>query len=66
MYTADIKKLPRNFVSKDFTLTNWQSLEPYFKNLLERNIDTKERLEKWLKDQSELEALVNEDACCGR
>lgn len=33
------------------------------KNLLERNIDKKEDLEKWLKDQSELEALVNEDAC---
>ncbi|MBP6234273.1 MAG: M3 family oligoendopeptidase [Chitinophagaceae bacterium] len=63
MYSADIKKLPRNFVPKDFTLTDWQSLEPFFKNLLERNIDKKEDLEKWLKDQSELEALVNEDAC---
>ena len=41
----------------------WQSLEPFFKDLLERNIDKKEDLEKWLKDQSELEALVNEDAC---
>lgn len=63
MYSADIKKLPRNFVPKDFTLTDWQSLEPFLKNLLERNIDKKEDLEKWLKDQSELEALVNEDAC---
>jgi len=63
MYTADIKKLPRHFVPKDFTVTDWQSLEPFFKDLLERNIDTKESLEKWLKDQSELEALVNEDAC---
>lgn len=63
MYSADIKKLPRNFVPKDFILTDWQSLEPFLKNLLERNIDKKEDLEKWLKDQSELEALVNEDAC---
>ncbi len=63
MYTADIKKLPRHFVSKDFTVTDWPSLEPYFKNLLDRNIDTTENLEHWLKDQSELEALVNEDAC---
>jgi oligoendopeptidase F len=63
MYTADIKKLPRHFVPKDFTLTDWQSLEPFFKNLLERNIDTNENLEQWLKDQSELEALINEDAC---
>ena len=62
-YTADIKKLPRHFVPTDFTVTDWQSLEPFFKDLLERNIDKKEDLEKWLKDQSELEALVNEDAC---
>jgi oligoendopeptidase F len=61
-YTADIKKLPRHFVPKDFRVTDWESLEPFFKNLLERNIDKKEDLEKWLKDQSELEALVNEDA----
>ncbi len=63
MYSADIKKLSRNFIPKDFTVTDWQSLEPFFKDLLERNIDKKEHLEKWLKDQSELEALVNEDAC---
>lgn len=63
MYTADIKKLPRYFVPKDFTVTDWQSLEPFFKDLLERNIDSKADLEKWLHDQSELEALVNEDAC---
>ena len=62
-YSADIKKLPRYFVPTDFMVTDWQSLEPFFKDLLERNIDKKEDLEKWLKDQSELEALVNEDAC---
>lgn len=62
-YTADIKKLPRHFVPKDFNVTNWQNLEPFFKDLLDRKIETKPELEKWLKDQSELEALVNEDAC---
>lgn len=63
MYTADIKKLPRQFVPENFVVTNWQSLEPYFKDLLERPIETSSEMEKWLKDQSELEALVNEDAC---
>ena len=63
MYTADIKKLPRQFVPKDFKVTDWPGLEPFFKDLLDRNIDRKEDLEKWLKDQSELEAIVNEDAC---
>jgi len=63
MYTADIKKLPRQFVPENFTITDWQSLEPFFKDLLERSIDSKADLEKWMKDQSELEAVVNEDAC---
>ena len=63
MYSANIEKLPRHFIPVDFSLTNWENLEPFFKNLLERNIDSKEELEQWLKDQSELEALVNEDAC---
>jgi oligoendopeptidase F len=63
MYTADIKKTARHFIPNDFVVTDWSSLEPYFKNLVERNIDTKENLEQWLKDQSELEAVVSEDAC---
>lgn len=63
MYTADIKKLERHFLPKDFTVTDWAALEPYFKTLLEREIKDKASLEKWLVDMSELEAAVNEDAC---
>ena len=63
MYTADIQKTPRHFVPTDFVVTDWQQLEPFFKDLLERNIDSKESLEQWLHDQSELEAVVSEDAC---
>ncbi|MFN0083602.1 MAG: M3 family oligoendopeptidase [Ferruginibacter sp.] len=63
MYTADIKKLERHFLPKDFTVTDWAALEPYFKTLLEREIKDKASLEKWLLDMSELEAAVNEDAC---
>src|ERR1700761_8524527 len=63
MYTADIHKLPRHFVPANFIVTNWESLEPYFKDLSAREITTKAELEKWLKDLSELEAVVNEDAC---
>ena len=63
MYSADIKKISRSFLPADFTVTNWETLEPYFKNLFDRDISTKEKLEQWLKDQSELEAVVNEDAC---
>jgi len=63
MYTADIKKLPRQFLPEDFTVTAWEKLEPYFKNLLEREINSKNELEQWLKDVSELEAVLSEDGC---
>ena len=63
MYTANIQKQQRKFLPKEFTVTDWNSLEPFFKDLLDRTIDTKKELEQWLKDQSELEAIVSEDAC---
>jgi len=62
-YSADIQKLPRLFLPENFTVTTWENLEPYFKNLLDRPIDTRANLEKWLHDMSELEAVISEDAC---
>src|ERR1043165_850609 len=62
-HTADIKKLPRQFLPEDYIVTTWDSLEPYFKNLLDRPINSNADLEKWLHDMSELEAVVSEDAC---
>lgn len=62
-YSASIQKLPRKFLPEFFQVSDWNSLEPYFKDLAERDISDKEKLEKWLKDQSELEAVVSEDAC---
>ncbi len=60
--TADIHKLPRKFLPENFTVTTWESLEPFFKDLDERTIDSKASLEQWLADMSELEAVVSEDA----
>jgi oligoendopeptidase F len=62
-YTADIQKLPRHFLPKDFTVKNWETLEPYFKALDERTIGSVAELEEWLKDASELEAVISEDVC---
>ena len=61
--TADIKKLPRRFLPEDFTVTTWEKLEPFFKELLERPINSRKDLENWLQDMSELELVVSEDAC---
>jgi oligoendopeptidase F len=62
-YSADIKKLPRHFIPENFVVENWKSLEPYFKDLEERKINSVADLEQWLKDASEIEAVLSEDAC---
>lgn len=62
-YSADIKKLPRHFLPEDFAIKDWEGLEPYFKALEERNISSITDLEQWLKDASEVEAAISEDAC---
>ena len=61
--TADIKKTPHNYLPADFILTDWAGLEPFFKELSNRAINSKSELEKWLMDLSELEAFISEDAC---
>lgn len=61
--SADIQKLPRQYLPADFVVKDWPTLEPYFVELLERPLSNKSDLEQWLKNLSELEAVVNEDAC---
>ena len=61
-YTANINTPERRFLPSSFVVTDWKSLEPYFKTLLERPINSKQELENWLNDISELEAVVSEDA----
>lgn len=63
MLSAAIQPLPRHFLPADFTLTTWEALEPYFTELLERELGSMANLEQWLKDSSELEAVISEDAC---
>lgn len=60
--SADIKKTERKFLPQDLKITNWESIEPFFKELLNREISSTQSLEKWLADLSELDALINEDA----
>ncbi len=50
----------REFLPLDITIT-WKTIYPYFENLLQREINEVAELEKWLKDRSELEALLEED-----
>lgn len=61
--SADIHKPERHFLPENFQVTTWDKLESYFKELAERPVNSKSELEKWLKDSSELEAVISEDAC---
>lgn len=61
-YSADIQKLPRKYLPEDFKITDWQSLEPYFVELVDRPLNSRQDLEAWLQDMSELEAVIGEDA----
>ncbi len=53
--------MQRHYLSQDFTITNWDQLSPFLEELKNRTINSAEDLKKWLRDVSELEAVVNED-----
>ncbi len=59
--SADIKKIERKYIPENLIVENWEVIEPYFKELLEREINSDKDLEKWLADMNELDAIINED-----
>ncbi|GAO42236.1 M3 family oligoendopeptidase [Flavihumibacter petaseus] len=61
-YSAILEHKPRHFLPEDFKVTTWETLEPYFRDLADRPLESRSDLEQWLKDSSELEAVVGEDA----
>jgi oligoendopeptidase F len=61
-YTANIQSVERQFLPKDFQVTDWKNIEPFLKELLDRPISSKQELEKWMTDASELETVISEDA----
>lgn len=55
-----IHKKARKYIPADLE-TQWENLEPLFKELTEREINSAAELEQWLRDRSELEAALEED-----
>lgn len=53
--------MQRNFIPKEFTITVWEKLRPFFSDLEKRKISSATELEKWLKDYNELGAVVSEN-----
>lgn len=58
----EITKPTRSFVAADLEIDSWESIETYYKDLLDRSIDTLEDFKRWLRDQSELDAVLEENA----
>jgi len=58
----EISKPVRQFVDQNLVVDSWESIEKYYNDLISREINSKEDFLKWLKDQSELEAILEEDA----
>lgn len=57
----DQAKLSRSFVSPDLTITGWNDVALYFNDLLHRAINSVADLELWMKNRSELDAVLEEE-----
>ncbi|MEM9933908.1 MAG: M3 family metallopeptidase, partial [Bacteroidota bacterium] len=55
------KRVERNLVPVDFEITDWEALKIYFDQLVAMDPQTTEELGHFLKQISELEAIVKED-----
>jgi oligoendopeptidase F len=57
-----IEKPKRSFVKEQLTISAWEDIAPFFKDLIDRPIDNINAFIDWLKDISELEAVLEEEA----
>jgi len=55
------KRKPRIYLSEDFKVESWETIQPYFEELKSRQLNSVEELEKWMRDRSELESVLSED-----
>ena len=56
------EKITRRFIPSELDVNNWQSIEPFFLSLVNRNNASIDELLNWLYDLSELEAAIEEHA----
>lgn len=57
-----IERPTRKFIDDQLVISDWSSISPYFEDLINRKLNTKEDFLQWLSDQSELEAILEEDS----
>lgn len=51
----------RRYLPEEFKIDSWETLEPYFEELAQRELPSATALEEWIKDLSELEAILSEE-----
>jgi oligoendopeptidase F len=56
-----LSRSPRKFLPDDFEIESWTSLEPFYQQLLDREINSADELRLWFRDRSELESIVSEN-----
>ena len=56
-----IHKAARQFLPEDLAITEFKVIEPFFQELLERPVQNLNDFDNWLKDRSELDAILEED-----
>ncbi len=63
LFSKDMKIIApkRNFVQENLIIDDWSKIESYFIDLQNRSIENLDEFIKWLKDKSELEAILEED-----
>jgi oligoendopeptidase F len=57
-----LQRKPRKFVPEDLKINTWDDIKLFYEQLLTFNIDSTDALFQWLKNKSELESVVDEDA----
>lgn len=62
LFYMHIEKPTRIFLSQDFELNTWEDLQPYFETLLQEEITNLDGFLAWLKNKSELDAVIEENA----
>ena len=60
--TISTERKKRIFVTEEFVPEKWDTIEPYYQQLLNENFDDVDSFRNWLGKISELEAIISENA----
>ncbi|MBX2967124.1 MAG: M3 family oligoendopeptidase [Cyclobacteriaceae bacterium] len=61
MVAEKLERPARKFLPESFTVSGWESLKPYFNQLLNKELTSAEDLKDWFRNRSELESVISED-----